>query len=405
MTPQQADRVESLGQLAGVQWFDHQFQCFEHVWLMWDSMLPTTRLRLGLYYKTGAGKTITSLVCMNIWHRNKVLVIAPPSTHDKWIEDGLKLGMTVEVMSHAKFRMKDTKVSRDTAVIADEFHLFGGHDGKGWKKLDTMARHLDAPLILASATPNYNDADRVYCIHHVLAPHEVKGGFLEFLYKNCETEQNHFSVMPDVTGFRNYASAEEYLAALPNMMYLPDTAQYVIDDWPIAEKIPPEMEEFGFDPRKKRMIASIIEAKHARVFHSLIDDKGRAQKDVRDCVIDWVETAVSSVLIYANHSTVAEALSQSLWAAEINHRIVTGDTTQSKKQEILDAFRAGEIEVLIGTATLATGTDGLDKICDWLIIVDDTEDDSLRRQLIGRILPRGSATATAHKNIKRLVIQ
>ena len=54
-------------------------------------------------------------------------------------------------------------------------------------------------------------------------------------------------------------------------------------------------------------------------------------------------------------------------------------------QQLLD----GEIRVLIGTASLATGTDGIDKICNEMIIVDDTDDDALRRQLVGRILPRG----------------
>ena len=53
---------------------------------------------------------------------------------------------------------------------------------------------------------------------------------------------------------------------------------------------------------------------------------------------------------------------------------------------------------LVGTQTLATGTDGLDKMCDLLVILDDTEDNAMRRQLIGRIMPRGHATAVAHTN-------
>ena len=48
--------------------------------------------------------------------------------------------------------------------------------------------------------------------------------------------------------------------------------------------------------------------------------------------------------------------------------------------------------------------DGLDKVCDMLIIMEDTLDASLRRQLIGRILPRGSANNAASKMIYRLVI-
>jgi hypothetical protein len=58
--------------------------------------------------------------------------------------------------------------------------------------------------------------------------------------------------------------------------------------------------------------------------------------------------------------------------------------------------------MLIGTATLATGTDGLDKVCNTLFIVNDTDDDALRRQLIGRILPRGDSASTTAKQIFRL---
>jgi superfamily II DNA or RNA helicase len=70
---------------------------------------------------------------------------------------------------------------------------------------------------------------------------------------------------------------------------------------------------------------------------------------------------------------------------------LTGKTTAKRKAEIINDFRAGRTEVLVATATLATGTDGLDKVCDRLLIVQDTQDDSLRRQLVGRILPRGDA--------------
>lgn len=401
MTEEQVDRLQRLAKLAGVVFFDYQLRTFQHVL----DVAEFERRRLCLYYRTGAGKTLTALVAMNLWGQNNVLVIAPPSTHDTWTEVAKSLGMGIDVMSHAKFRQKNTKLSRNQAVIADEMHLFGGHSGKGWKKLDGLARGLKAPIILASATPNYNDADRVYCIQHVLDPHSVKGGFLEFLYAHCVTEQNPFGVMPNVLGFQRYKNAAEYLEDLPDVMYLPDNLSYNIDDYPIAEKIPPEMEEFGLNRRRDRMIASIIEEKHARIFHSLLDIDGFVTKDVFDYVRDWVETAVSSVLIYCNHSTVAEGLSQSFDLLGLKHALVTGRTTQGEKQKIIQQFRDEEIEVLIGTATLATGTDGLDKVCDWLIIVDDTEDDSLRRQLIGRIMPRGSATSTAQKVVKRLVLQ
>src|SRR5690606_17322210 len=112
-----------------------------------------------LYYKTGAGKSMTSLAMLKMDGHTEAVVIAPPSTHPAWMKTGERMGIHVTTMSHSRFRMKDTKLSRNVPVIADEMHLFGGQGGQGWKKLDRFAKGLQAPLIMASATPNYNDAE------------------------------------------------------------------------------------------------------------------------------------------------------------------------------------------------------------------------------------------------------
>ena len=53
--------------------------------------------------------------------------------------------------------------------------------------------------------------------------------------------------------------------------------------------------------------------------------------------------------------------------------------------------------VLVGTATLATGVDGIDKVCDQLLIFDRLDGDpSKERQLIGRVLPRGTTDRPTH---------
>ena len=80
-----------------------------------------------------------------------------------------------------------------------------------------------------------------------------------------------------------------------------------------------------------------------------------------------------------------------------------GKTTTKEKAERARLFREGKLDMLIGTASLATGTDGFDKVCDCMIIVNDTPDASLRQQLIGRILPRGADSDASQKQVWRLV--
>jgi superfamily II DNA or RNA helicase len=76
----------------------------------------------------------------------------------------------------------------------------------------------------------------------------------------------------------------------------------------------------------------------------------------------------------------------------VEYGYVDGKTSHKVKNALMDRFTEGAFDVFVGTATMATGSDGIDKVCDLLIILDDTDDEALRRQLIGRILPRGIVT-------------
>jgi superfamily II DNA or RNA helicase len=154
-------------------------------------------------------------------------------------------------------------------------------------------------------------------------------------------------------------------------------------------------------------MASIIEAKHRRLQNVMIDLNGYLNDEALDIIEDIVRLTAGPVLVFANHATIAAACEKSLadprsrFAGKVT--IVTGDTPAKKKAARIAAFRDGVLDVMVGTASLATGTDGLDKVCDTLIILDDTDDDSLRRQLIGRIMPRGADADASKKQVYRIV--
>lgn len=391
--------IASLAEMVGLVWTDYQVAAY-------DAALDLTgpAQRLCLYYKTGAGKTITSLVSMTLWEQTSVLVLAPPATHHDWLAWGRRLGIEVQPISHAKFRQKNFRVSRDRAMIVDEFHLLGGHNGVGWLKLDRIAMGLQAPMILMSATPNYNDADRVYCIQHILDPAATRGGFLEFIYKHCTTEQNPFGMMPIVTGFQHYKDAAGFLAALPHVQYLADDLVYTIVDVPVPTDATPELDRFGYSRRTHRIMASGMEERHHRVFLGLVGEDGLLRDEAFKVVMDLVARSSTPVLVYSVHSTVAEALVDKLNANAIGCDYVNGSTTTKNKARKIQQFRDGNTGILVGTASLATGTDGFDKVCDTLIILDDTDDAAHRRQLIGRIMPRGLAMDASKKHVYRLCL-
>jgi superfamily II DNA or RNA helicase len=395
--------VEEIEAKLGKKLFDSQLACLTEMDEQ-DREDIGSRQRMCIYYPTGEGKTIASLASLALLDYKQAVVIAPPSTHSQWFEHGLKLGIHLHTISHAKFRRKDCKLSRTVPIIVDEFHMLGGHTGAGWTKMDTLALHLQAPLIIMSATPNYNDAERVYCIQHVLDPLSCRGGYIQFLYQHCVTQQDPFSMTPKVLGFHHFADASEYLAALPGVVYLPDELVYEIEDHFTEKKIPDALKTYGYNERRHRVVASTMERRHTIIDLSLIAEDGLLNSDIHSWLEDTIFKAQGPVLIYATHSTVAMATARTLMA-DVRLDVVTGKMSKKAKRTVIDEFIAGEFPVLIGTATLGTGTDGIDKICDTLIILDDTEDDAARRQLVGRIMPRGADKDSSMKQVHRLVLQ
>ena len=391
---------EKIEQLLGKGLFDHQRAALD----FWESA-RLVEDRLCLYYKTGSGKTLTSLLCMwaRVQGQETVLVVAPPSTHMSWAAAAAVLGMEVECVSHAKFRQQAFKVQRTTPIIIDEFHMLGGYQAQGWKKLERISRGLQAPLIICSATPNYNDVERCYCVQKIVDPDSTRGGYLEFLYQHCETRQSPFSMTPEVVGFRSQQSAAEFLAAMRNVLHVPDDVDYTVQDVPLPRQMSLEFDEYGLSPFGQRLMASQIEARHTERRFNLVDANDQFRQSVYDELSRLVgDLPPTKVLMFCNSSRIAEALYQCLCSNGVPAGIITGKDSKKVKEKELHRFISGDMEVLVGTASIATGTDGIDKVSDLLILVDDTDDESLRRQIIGRILPRGADTDASKKVIYRL---
>lgn len=342
-----------------------------------------------VYFPTGKGKTAVLLVMVKLRGRKSALVLAPPATHPEWKETAAKLGIEVTVISHAKWRMKDFKPNRDQMILVDEFHLLGGQTGIGWKKFDRVARALRAPIAIASATPSYNDVERVYCVAHVIDPGNHSGGYQGWLFEHCITEHNPFGSLPKVVSPKEYKTAEEFLAALPGVMYIPDDAPDILHDRRVNVRWL-DHEDLGLelDHRRGRIMASAMEQRQYERRWKTLDERGELRNSVAS-IISASSTPKDKVIIFSASSTIAKAVAR-FYQGTVPVVYVDGSITQKQKEQRIQEFRTNpEVKFLVGTASIATGTDGLDRVCDTMIIVDDTDDDSLRRQLLGRILSRG----------------
>lgn len=392
----------AAGQLSFQEFFAHQEKGFRE----WMSKVNGEYVHKAycVYTPTGTGKTETLMVMAYLRGYEDVVVVAPPITHNRWREVGRQLEMTVIPMSHAKFRQPDVRFHKTTPIIVDEYHLLGGQQGVGFKKFTRLARGMTAPVLIGSATPNYNDAERCYCVENVLDPVGTKGGYIAWLWEHCNVSPNPFGAIPIVQGFKQFPSAVEYLASLKGVMYLKDTAPDILIDIPMGLDLGHEFNDLGFDRSRKRIMASDMERRHRSRYLQIVDtSRSRLQPHVYDMLETVMGNATTPILIFCAHAEIAKVVALEMEDSELSYAYIDGKTKKEDKLRLVEEFKEGAFEVLIGTATMATGTDGIDKVCDYMVILDDTDDASLRRQLVGRILPRGAAVAHRVKQANRFV--
>lgn len=375
------------------RWTDAQMEAF----LVWEKQ---ERERLLIHYPTGKGKSKVSLAMLSAHGYQRVIVIAPPKTHNQWADDAKALGMGLLIMSIEKFRDPDTKLPRDVPLIVDEFHKTGKHNAVGFKKLDRMAARFPA-IILCSATPNYNDADRCYNICHVLDTINYMGGYPAFVEEYCTTKYNHFRKMGDVTGFKDYDGAPGFLAALPFVAYLPDEAEWT--DHALTLYSPANLysiDVLGYSGRKHRIMASDMEYKWHRLRLILLQPSQEfLRPEVAQGLLEYLDQAgAEKYLLYSRDKVVAKALQQTLVAySRFAVFKIDGSTSEKAVPIVRDAFvESSRPAVLVGTDALAEGVDKIDKVCDHIVMFVDTNDGSKRRQLIGRVLPRGDYERETH---------
>ena len=150
------------------------------------------------------------------------------------------------------------------------------------------------------------------------------------------------------------------------------------------------------------MIASQMEDRHARTRRNYIGIVGGLHRRIHLKLLDIIKDSKTPVLVFAASKEIAEAAYDSLFPVfPENIILLTGNSSTALKQDKIALFRKGGVPVLIGTAAMATGTDGLDTMCDTLILLHDTDDDSLRKQIIGRITPRSEGVYIENKKVYR----
>jgi superfamily II DNA or RNA helicase len=135
-----------------------------------------------------------------------------------------------------------------------------------------------------------------------------------------------------------------------------------------------------------------------KAFQGSLLDKERVLLDAK---IDTIIGALrKGTLVYTHYLTgLIEPLRQAIQKAGFTVGLFTGEEKTG-----LEQFCKGNVDVLIGTAPVGTGVDGLQYVCNRLIVVSLPWTSAEYEQLIGRLYRQGSAFEKVEVIIPQVVL-
>lgn len=112
-----------------------------------------------------------------------------------------------------------------------------------------------------------------------------------------------------------------------------------------------------------------------------------------------------SILVYTHFvDGIASMLEEKLKSAGHSVGLYTGDNSGGVRNRIKKQFVEKEIDILIGSSAIGTGVDGLQKVCNHMIIASLPWTHSEYKQLEGRIYRQGWKSKDVHVYIPQVFI-
>ena len=332
---------------------------------------------------------------------------------------------TYGLCRQAKMRMALTNW-RPRQIILDECHNLKNHAGKttqailGQRRLPGIATGADWLLGL-SGTLVRRYPDDVFPIVQYGAPQLLrKPGsryamtYDDFVREFCVTERRQFGGMRSeqtmVTGAKNtkalakilgevsvYRSLEEMAGELPETTY--GTLNVPLNDKPILAallKDEPELYEamsaasdVSLDERLKDLLR-VSEDRDNETFMPTVRNVIGQQKARDPDLIRYIQDLDRPVVIFGWHLDAIHALVGNLQGAGVSVGTITGSMTDRMRTASLDAFKAGDSEVLVGQiAAMGTGLDGLQHVCNHAIFLEKDWSPAMNTQAIARLRRMG----------------
>lgn len=331
-----------------------------------------TRRRVGNWSGTGAGKTLSAILAARTVNANLTVVIAANATVEQWAEavpavfPGTEVHLDVPedpapgsfvVLNYEKMQVASAPDRLEKLValgpdffVLDEIQFVksrGGTVSLRREAVESLLRECpDARVLGMSATPVVNDLEEAV-------------GLLSLI----TGEEQDLGTRPTIPN----ALAVHDALMLHGFRYVPDYAQEFpvrvveIDGTHLADEIREAMGNGNIAPIERLLVPAKIPALCREVEPGTI---------VYTEFVDGVVPEVVAALEAEGHRVA----------------VFTGEEKGG-----IDAFKAGEADVLVASKPVATGVDGLQRLSNKLVVLSLPWTGALYEQLVGRLRRQGSA--------------
>lgn len=331
-----------------------------------DALWLSQRKRAAVFSDVGTGKTFISLAAAKLAKIEHLLVLCPKVMIPTWERELLSWGFnsSCKVVNYDRIIHEDFRLDPKTQlIIADESHAL-----KSWEAQRTMKFYTKiAPKVeyvwFLSATPMVRSAEDLHPILSFCMPGKM-GKFGDWREKHCHKKvisvMNRRKQRVSVTTYHGAKNTQE-LNELLKMIGIRRTKEEVLKFLPkmlysnIPVTVKADVVAKCLDVSLDTILRGLEVGKIPAHISSLLQAIGLAKVPAAtEFLLEQFE-AETPVVVFFLHTAVGDALLDSLHKKR-RVAMIYGSTSLQERQNYIDAFQAGDLDILLlNTHTAGVG--------------------------------------------------
>ena len=326
----------------------------------------------------GVGKTIQAIAYAALHPEQwPVLIVAPANVQYHWRKEilGWVKDATVQIVEKGTSKLEDVDFTVITynkmntqesnllergynIVVFDESHYIKNHKAKRTQSSFKVAEQSDS-IVLMSGTPIPNRPVEFYNSLCLVRPADWKGRWMNYVYTYCEAHKNDYGYLV-VNGASNleelHALTRDFMIRRLKEEVLPELPEQVRQLLPVQ---PNKIQMKEYRENQESWFAQYASYQNRGgmpagfVLNMLTDLRKKCAHLKIDNTVEYLEeyrhqNNNKPIIVFAHHRDILAECGETFKARNPNSVIarITGETLAKKRQEIVEGFQAGKIDVL-----------------------------------------------------------